>query len=185
MACALGPGAGLPQYSNGRYDGTQHDAERPGRKIWKGSYVEPWLYRACIRANVKPAAFRMTQTRIPKASEHAAFILNLTGGSERRLFAISQPIEGTIVEAYLRRRGISGVFAVPAAIAGYHVVLAMSQIGVHLPAWREVLACVGSILIGGTAWTRLAVFAEPHPLEPGGMADSTSQPVLTAATREG
>jgi hypothetical protein len=82
MACAQGPGAGLPQYSNGRYDGTQHDAERPGRKIWKGSYVEPWLYRACIRANVKPAAFRMTQTRIPKASEHAAFILNLTGGSE-------------------------------------------------------------------------------------------------------
>jgi hypothetical protein len=40
------------------------------------------LYRACIRANGKPAAFRMTQTRIPKASEHAAFILNLTGGSE-------------------------------------------------------------------------------------------------------
>jgi hypothetical protein len=61
----------------------------------------------------------------------------------------------------------------------------MSQIGLHSPAWREVLACVGSILIGGTAWTRLAVFTEPHPLEPGGMADSTSQPVLTAATREG
>jgi len=83
------------------------------------------------------------------------------------------------------RAAFAGVFAVPAAIAGYHVVLVMSQIGVHSPVWREVFACVGSILIGGTAWTRLAVFAEPHPLEPGGMADSTSQPVLTAATREG
>jgi hypothetical protein len=26
-----------------------------GRGIWKGSYVEPWLYRACIRAGGCPA----------------------------------------------------------------------------------------------------------------------------------
>jgi endonuclease YncB( thermonuclease family) len=43
------------QYSKGRYDGAQRDAEHPGRGIWKGSYVEPWLYRACIRANGKPS----------------------------------------------------------------------------------------------------------------------------------
>src|SRR6516162_9469961 len=45
-----------PQYSKGRYGEAQHDAERAGRGIWKGSYVEPWLYRACIRANGKPQA---------------------------------------------------------------------------------------------------------------------------------
>ena len=45
-----------PQYSKGRYDGAQRDAERAGRGIWKGSYVEPWLYRACIRASGKPSA---------------------------------------------------------------------------------------------------------------------------------
>jgi endonuclease YncB( thermonuclease family) len=44
-----------PQYSKRRYDGAQRDAERAGRGIWKGSYVEPWLYRACIRANGKPS----------------------------------------------------------------------------------------------------------------------------------
>lgn len=44
-----------PQYSKGRYGGAQHNAKRAGRGIWKGSYVEPWLYRACIRANGKPA----------------------------------------------------------------------------------------------------------------------------------
>jgi endonuclease YncB( thermonuclease family) len=44
-----------PQYSRGRYDGAQQNAERAGRGIWKGSYVEPWLYRACIRANGKPS----------------------------------------------------------------------------------------------------------------------------------
>jgi endonuclease YncB( thermonuclease family) len=43
------------QYSKGRYGGAQHNAERAGRGIWKGSYVEPWRYRACIRANGKPA----------------------------------------------------------------------------------------------------------------------------------
>ncbi|MBB4263768.1 thermonuclease family protein [Bradyrhizobium sp. CIR3A] len=44
------------QYSKGRYSGAQRDAERAGRGIWKGSYVEPRLYRACIRANGKPSA---------------------------------------------------------------------------------------------------------------------------------
>jgi endonuclease YncB( thermonuclease family) len=44
-----------PQYSKGRYGGAQRDAERAGRGIWKGSYVEPWFYRACIRASGKPS----------------------------------------------------------------------------------------------------------------------------------
>jgi endonuclease YncB( thermonuclease family) len=44
-----------PQYSKGRYDSAQRDAERAGRGMRKGSYVEPWLYRACIRANGKPS----------------------------------------------------------------------------------------------------------------------------------
>jgi endonuclease YncB( thermonuclease family) len=44
-----------PQFSKGRYEAAQHDANRAGRGLWKGSYVEPWLYRACIRANGIPA----------------------------------------------------------------------------------------------------------------------------------
>src|SRR5215211_6385061 len=43
------------QYSKGRYIRAQSDAERAGRGIWKGSSVEPWLYRACIRASGKPS----------------------------------------------------------------------------------------------------------------------------------
>jgi endonuclease YncB( thermonuclease family) len=39
------------QYSKGRYSGAQREAERASQGIWKGSYVEPWLYRACIRAS--------------------------------------------------------------------------------------------------------------------------------------
>jgi endonuclease YncB( thermonuclease family) len=44
-----------PDYSNGKYDAVQREAEEAGRGIWKGSYVEPWLYRVCIRAGGRPA----------------------------------------------------------------------------------------------------------------------------------
>lgn len=56
------------------------------------------------------------------------------------------------------RPAIGAVFAVPAAIAGYNVVLAMSQIGVPSLAWREIFACVGAASVGATAWMRLAHF---------------------------
>ena len=105
-------------------------------------------------------------------------------GAGAATLAIGQTVFGAMRHLILRA-AFAGVFAVPAAIAGYHVVLVMSQIGVHSLAWREVFASVGAILIGRTAWTRLAVFAEPQPLEPGGMVKNTPQPVLTAATREG
>jgi endonuclease YncB( thermonuclease family) len=43
-----------PQYSKGKYDRAQREAEHAGRGIWKGSYVEPWLFRVCIREGGKP-----------------------------------------------------------------------------------------------------------------------------------
>jgi len=47
-----------PTYSKGKYDKTQRDAEHAGRRIWGGSYVEPWLFRACIRGGGTPGAVR-------------------------------------------------------------------------------------------------------------------------------
>lgn len=44
-----------PHFSKGRYESAQRDAEHAGRGIWSGSYVQPWLYRACIRAQGRPA----------------------------------------------------------------------------------------------------------------------------------
>jgi endonuclease YncB( thermonuclease family) len=43
-----------PEYSHQRYDVIQRDAEHAGRGIWSGSYVEPWLYRGCVRAGGRP-----------------------------------------------------------------------------------------------------------------------------------
>ena len=59
------------------------------------------------------------------------------------------------------RAAIGAVFAVPAAIAGYHVVLAMSLIGLPSLAWREVFGCLGAVSVGATAWMRLTLFADP------------------------
>ncbi|UPK40444.1 thermonuclease family protein [Bradyrhizobium sp. 186] len=43
-----------PQYSKGKYAAAQRDAEHAGRGMWGGSYLEPWLYRACVRAGGAP-----------------------------------------------------------------------------------------------------------------------------------
>jgi endonuclease YncB( thermonuclease family) len=44
-----------PQYSKRKHDAAQHEADRAGRGMWAGSYVEPWLYRVCIRASGSPS----------------------------------------------------------------------------------------------------------------------------------
>jgi endonuclease YncB( thermonuclease family) len=43
-----------PLYSKGKYDKAQSEADHAGRGIWAGSYVAPWLFRACIREGGKP-----------------------------------------------------------------------------------------------------------------------------------
>ena len=79
---------------------------------------------------------------------------------------------------------VATLFAVPATLAGYQVVFAMSQIGVPSLAWREIFACLGAIFIGGTAWTRLTIFTETRPLDSGRAVGSDPRPVLTAAAHQ-
>lgn len=45
-----------PPYSKGRYAAVQREADRAGRGVWAGSYVAPWLYRACLRAQGSPTS---------------------------------------------------------------------------------------------------------------------------------
>src|SRR3974390_562358 len=55
--------------------------------------------------------------------------------------AIAQ-IAFAMTQSLFIRAVIATVFALPATFAGYHVVLAMAQIGVPSLAWREVFACL-------------------------------------------
>jgi hypothetical protein len=98
--------------------------------------------------------------------------------------AIAQ-IAFAMTRSMILRAVIAALFALPATFAGYHVALAMAQIGVPSLVWQEVIACVGAVCVGGTAWTRLAVYGETRPVEPGRAIGGSSQPALTAAAPEG
>jgi len=68
-----------PQYSKRKYDAAQRDAEHAGRGMWSGSYVEPWFYRACIRANGRPGISRTMLVLIPSWSALEFFVHDATG----------------------------------------------------------------------------------------------------------
>jgi hypothetical protein len=55
------------------------------------------------------------------------------------------------------RAAIGLLYAVPAAIAGYHATFGQAHIGVPSEGWRA-FAIVGAILVGGTAWARTTLF---------------------------
>src|SRR6266567_1578084 len=63
----------------------------------------------------------------------------------------------TLIAGQLAFAAIGLLFAVPAAVAGYHATLALAQIGVPSHGWREAFAIIGAILVGGTAWGRMAL----------------------------
>ena len=110
----------------------------------------------------------------------APLVAVAAGGATR---AIAQ-IAFAITRSLMLRAVIAAVFALPAAFAGYHVALAMAQMGVPSLIWQEGFACLGALFIGGAAWTRLTIFAKP-PVEQGRAVNNSLHPVLTAAAREG
>ena len=103
----------------------------------------------------------------------------LAGGAT---LAIGQ-IAFATVRTPLIRAAIALLFAVPAAIAGYHATFGLAHIGVPSEGWREAFALVGAILIGGTAWARMWLFVPPH-VERRVAGGPASFP-LVGATREG
>ena len=73
---------------------------------------------------------------------------------------VGQAIFATFATPLLRGL-IALVFAAPASVAGYHVILALARIGVPAEGWREAFAVVGAIAIGTTAVVRIAAMAHP------------------------
>jgi hypothetical protein len=58
------------------------------------------------------------------------------------------------------RTAVALVFAVPAAMAGYHAALGLAQLGVPAELWQRAFALIGAVAVGATAWARLAL---PNP----------------------
>ena len=105
-----------------------------------------------------------------------AFIVGaLAGGAT---LAIGRVAFAT-VRTPLIRAAIGLLYAVPAAVAGYHATLALAHVGIPSEGWRDAFAVLGAVLIGGTAWARMTLFVPPA-LGPSVARVPASLPLATA-----
>ena len=109
-----------------------------------------------------------------------AFIVGiLVGGA---VLAIGQIAFATVRSPFIRAV-IGLLYAVPAAIAGYSATHGLAQIGIPSESWREAFAIVGAVLVGGTAWVRMAVYVPPNFGQ--GIGVNPDHRLLAAATKDG
>jgi len=72
------------------------------------------------------------------------------------VLALGQTIFAS-VRAPLIRLLIGLVYAVPAAVAGYQLCFALSGISGPVGAWQPVIAAAGALMVGLTAFARMAM----------------------------
>jgi hypothetical protein len=90
----------------------------------------------------------------------------------------------TTLRSPLIRGVIALLFAVPAAVAGYHSALGLARIAIPVEGWGDALAVAGAIIVAATAWTRMALSAPPDYGQ--GIAASLRSPgPLTSQAKEG
>jgi hypothetical protein len=75
---------------------------------------------------------------------------------------------------------LAALFAVPAAIAGYHAVLGLAAATMPSPVWAQVFATIGAIVIGFVAAAQLTLFANTAPPVGEASADPASAPAASA-----
>lgn len=80
-------------------------------------------------------------------------------------------LAGQIAFATIRlvpvRLAIGAFYAAPAGIAGYHAITGLSEIGGTSETWTLVFAWIGAVIVGGTAWARIASLSGPDLHAPG------------------
>lgn len=90
-------------------------------------------------------------------------------------------ILGQIAFATIRstpiRLALGALYTLPAGVVGFHAIKGLSQIGSASETWTLVFAWVSAIIVGATAWARVAALAGPddagpatHDAIPGGRA---------------
>ncbi|MEM8992200.1 MAG: hypothetical protein AAF882_17910 [Pseudomonadota bacterium] len=57
---------------------------------------------------------------------------------------------------------IGALYAAPAGVAGYHAIKGLSEMGGAGETWTLVFAWIGAIVVGATAWARIASLAGPE-----------------------
>ena len=112
------------------------------------------------------------------SAEIGAFLVGLIAGA----FTLAA---GQIAVAAFRspviRTAIALVFAVPAAMAGYHAALGLAQLGVPAELWQQAFAVMGAVAVGATAWARLALSIPPDMGSSDAAGASSAFPAAPAA----
>jgi hypothetical protein len=88
-----------------------------------------------------------------------------------------------VVKSPVLRAAIVILFVTPAAIAGFHATLALTQIGVPSTSWREAFAIVGATFVGGTALVRMTAMTTPPVARRIGVV-ARAQPRMMAASKQ-
>lgn len=73
----------------------------------------------------------------------------------------------SLVRTPILRIAVALMFAVPAALAGYYATFGLSGLTMTSDPWRQVFAVIGAVVIGVTAWMRLAASPPGGPGGPG------------------
>jgi hypothetical protein len=102
------------------------------------------------------------------------FVAGITLALGRIAFAAARPP--------LFRAVIGLLYAVPAALAGYHLSYGLGGISMTDEGWRAAFALVGAGLIGVTAFSRMALVAPPRG--PGGALGASAYSPLWSQQRE-
>ena len=75
-------------------------------------------------------------------------------------------IVGQIAFATIRstpvRLALGALYALPAGVAGFHAIAGLSEIGAAGEIWTLVFAGLSAVIVGITAWARVASLAGPE-----------------------
>ena len=89
----------------------------------------------------------------------------------------------TTLRSSLVRTALALLFAMPAAVAGYHAVRGLAQLIVPAEAWRETIAIAGATVVAATAIMRMWL-SSPPGAAPGVAAGRTSRHLPVSQTSE-
>ena len=110
------------------------------------------------------------------SGEFGAFLVALIAGA---VTLAAGQIAVAAFRSPLIRTAIALVFAVPAAMAGYHAALGLAQLGVPAELWQRAFALIGAVAVGATAWARLALPIPPDA----GSGDGAGSGSVSCGTR--
>ncbi|MFT3938135.1 hypothetical protein [Rhodopseudomonas sp.] len=56
---------------------------------------------------------------------------------------------------------VGALFVLPASVAGYQLAAGIADAGTNAKWWHDAFALIGAVVVGATAWTRLATLQVP------------------------